>query len=129
MRGEHQPGVVAQLLGQALRRVSDRLGEHLHEQRMVEVLPQLDQFGCALTGRLAAPGDVLDVLRAAGIATPRRRGEHRRPTNAVVAHGRNRILDVGLPVAVAEIHRQVEAGFGQLGLQLLDQCAVDAVDR
>ena len=120
MCGEHQPCAV----GHRLRRRADGFGEHLDEQRMIEVLTQFDKFRRALAGRSAGPCDVLDVLGTAGVAAPRRRGEHGRPANPVVAHGRDGVLDVGFPIAVAEVDRQID-----LAPQLCDQLAVDAVDR
>ena len=99
MRGEDQ----ARVFRHGLCGGTDRFGEHLHEQRMIEVLAQFDQFRRVLAGRGAGPRDVLDVLGAAGVAAPRRRGEHGRPANPVVAHGRDGVLDVGCPVAVAEV--------------------------
>ena len=120
MRGEHQACAVRH----GPRRRGDRVAEHLHEQRMVVVLAQFHQLRRALAGGPAGPGDVFDVLRATGIPAPCRRREHRGASNSVVPHGGDGVLDVRLPVAVAEVHRQIERG-----LQLFDQRAVDAVDR
>jgi hypothetical protein len=107
----------------------DSVDEHLHEQRMIEVLPQLHQVRRPLPGRLAGPRNVLDVLSAAGIAAPRRGGEHGRSANPVVPHGRDGILDERFPISVAEIDGQRVAALNELGLQRGDQLAIDAVDR
>ncbi len=69
----------------------------------------LTSSGAPVAHRSPRPGDVLDVLGAAGIPAPGRRGEHRRPPNSVVTHRRNRVLDIGIPVPVTEIDRQVRA--------------------
>src|SRR6202044_2226112 len=61
---------------------------------------------------------------AARVSTPRRGGEYRRTPDPVVAHGGNGVLDIRLPVTVAEIDRDV-----QKSLQLGDQIPVDPVDR
>ena len=120
MRGEDQPGAI----GHGVRRGEDVVGEHLDEERVVEVAPKFDQFGSVGTGRAPGPVEILGVLRAARVSTPRGRGEYRCTPNAVVAHGRDRVFDVRLPVAVAEVDRDV-----QLSLQCGDQVPVDPVDR
>src|SRR3954471_11918842 len=112
MRSEDQPGIPAKLCGQRLYRIGNRLGEHLDKQRMVEVLAKFDQFGRTVTGGQATAGDVLVVLRATGVTAPCRRGEYRRSLNTVVAHGYDRFLDVRVPVAVAEVHRQTTPTLG-----------------
>ena len=129
MRGEHQAGFVTQFGGQCGDRVADRVGEHLDQQRMVEVLAQLDQLRCTRPGGRASACDVLLVLRAARVAAPRRGGEDRCAFDPVVAHLRDGVFDVGLPVAVAEVDRCLAAAACQLGLDLGDERTVDPVDR
>ena len=116
--------VAAQLRGQGFGGGGDGAGEHLDEERVVEIGPQLDQLGSFRPRSAAGPGNVLDILGAAGIAAPRGGREHRGAANAVVPHRLDAIFDVGFPVAVAEIHRQA-----QLGAQPADQRAVDPVHR
>ena len=108
VRGEHQTRVVAQLLGQAVAAASAIDSANISTNSgWSKYCRSLTSSGARSPAAVAAAGDVLDVLSAAGVATPRRRGEHRRATNTVVAHGRDGVLDVRLPVAVAEVHRQV----------------------
>ncbi|CKR40447.1 Uncharacterised protein [Mycobacterium tuberculosis] len=120
MRGEHQPGITAHGCGGR----GDGVGEHLDEQRMVEVGPQFYQFRRVAPGRAAGPRDVLHVLCAARVTAPRRCRKDRCTPDTVVAHGRNGIFYIRLPVAVTEVHRQF-----LLRLQLRDQCAINAIDR
>lgn len=125
MRGEDEPRVAGQLSG----RRGHGVGKDLHEERMIEVRPQFHQLWGIRAGRFARAGDVLDVLGATGISTPRRRGENRCTSNAVVPHSRNGVLDERLPVAVAEIHREIHTARAEFDSYLVDQRPVDPVDR
>ena len=94
MGGENRIAVARHCFGDR----GDGVDEHLNEQWMVEIGPQLHQLGSVHAGRPARPGDVFDVLRAAGIAAPRRRGEHSRAADTVVSHRGDGVLDIWLPV-------------------------------
>ena len=127
--GEHQPCLPAQRRRQGSGGLGDGVGEHRHQHRMVEVLPQLDQFGRACAGRGASARDVLLVLGASGVAAPGRGGEDRGPPDAVGLHLRDGVLDERFPVPIAEIHREGLSPLGDLGADLLDQRPVDRIDR
>ena len=129
MGGEHQSGLVAQLLGEFGHSVGDRVGEHLDQQRVIEILPQFLQFRGGVTNRAAGPGDILLVLGAPRIPTPGRGAEDRRPADAVGLHLGHGVLDERVPVAVAEVDRQVLAAIAEFGADGVDEFAVDPVDR
>src|SRR6202022_5072539 len=83
----------------------------------------------ARRGKTPGPTDGLEGRGEAGEPPPRRRREHRRPADPVVSHRGDRVLDVGLPVAVSEVHRQLRTALGQLGTDLLDQLTIGPVYR
>ena len=88
VRGEHQPrGVARDLVGNSRAGRGDRVGEHLDEQRMVEVLAQFHQLRGTGPDRVAGPRDVLVVLRGTRSSrptptwrTPARGGPRRAPS-------------------------------------------------
>jgi hypothetical protein len=96
---------------------------------MIEELSQLDQLRRSGTDRVPRSGDVFVVLPATRVATPRRGGEHHRAVHPVGGHRGDGVLHGRVPVAVAEVHRQVQLGAGERSLDCGDQCAVALVDR
>ena len=119
------PGRVAQ--GRVRR--ADAVRHRRDEQRVVEELADLHQFGGTCTDRRAGALDVLVVLAARRIAAVRARREDQDPASAGRGQRRQRVLDHRMPVAVAEVHRQVDAGGRE---QLPDRghrVAVQLVDR
>src|ERR1700712_3631828 len=129
MRGEHQSGLSAHCLRQRCRCLAYRLGEHLDQQRVIEILAELDELRRLGSDRGPSPGDVLLVLGATGVATPGGGGEYRGAPNSVRTHCRDGVFDVGLPVAIAEVDRKRLPPLGQLEFNLLDYRTVDPVDR
>ena len=105
VRGEHQPRV----------RPADQRRPHpvrgrLDEPGMVEVVPQLVQLRRPVPDRCPGPGQVVLVLPAPRVRRVGARHEHQRAPHPVAPHGRDRVLDQRVPVAVAPVDRQVELG-------------------
>ena len=105
-----------------------RVDHRLHESRMVEVVAQLVQH--------RRPGHrrhgVEEVLAVLAAARPRRvgaRDEAGRPGHPVVLHALHGVGEVRVPVAVAPVDGQVDAGRGEVGLDAREQVAVEVVDR
>ena len=69
--------------------------------------------GAPVADGLAGPRDVLVVLPAGRVAAVGAGGEHERPAHAVAGHLGDGVLDQRVPVAVAEVHRQVGALAGR----------------
>lgn len=96
---------------------------------VVERADLVDRHGLAETGLLEHPGEVLAVLTAAGerAVGACREGQQRRV--AVAGRLAHRVGEVGRPVAVAPVHRQVDAAACELRLQRGLEGAVLRVDR
>ena len=65
--------------------------------------------------------DILAILPAAGIRAVGGRDEEEDVAHAVSTHGRDGVLQKRVPVAVAEVDRQVDAVLGQLAFERGDQ--------
>lgn len=129
MRGEHQARRVATVGGQLGPGRGDGVGDGGEEERMIVEVPQLGQRGRVVADGGAGAGDVLVILPAPRIATPGRGREHQGVAHPVAAHGRDGVLDHRVPVAVAEVDRQVQPGGGEIHLETRDEVAVEGVDR
>ncbi len=125
---EDQLRVVALDVAQVRERGQGRVDHGVDEARVVEVVPELVQPRRAL--HLGDRGEeVLAVLPAAGVRRVRRGHEAGRPGDAVRGHLRERVLQVGVPVAVAPVDRQVDAVAGEVLAQRGEELAVLVVDR
>ena len=115
--------------GNLRERIAHTVDVRLDESRVVEEHPHARHLRRIVAdGRLRVV-EILAVLAAAGVRAERG-GEHREGApNAVVAHLAHRVAKERVPVAVAEVHRQLDTAGAQLGLQGTDQRAVLRVDR
>ena len=127
VRDEDQPRTVA-AVGQLGEGGDAPRRRGLDEAGVVVVLPQLVEPGRA--GHLLdGVVEVLAVLPARRPRGVRRRGEDGGPGDPVGRHRGERVGEVGVPVAVAEVDRQVEPLLGQVLLQRGDERPVLVVDR
>ncbi len=102
------------------------------EQRVVVEVAQLDEVrrrAGALDRRVAGPRDVLVVLPAGGVAPVGAGREHEGPAHPVLRHLRHGVLGVRVPVAVAEVDRQLTARLPQRARQVGHVAPVELVDR
>src|SRR5690606_17322354 len=81
------------------------------------------------TGLADGACDVLAVLTVTGVRAVRARREHEQSAVAVIGRLREGVLQVGIPVAVAPVHRQFDASRSEFCLHRLLQLAVLLVDR
>ena len=125
---EDQVGAVADVVGQLGERRERGVDDRLDEARVVEVGAQAVEPRRARDGG-GGRGEVLAVLAAGGVRRVGRRQEARGPRHPVVAHLGDRVGEVGVPVAVAPVDREVEAGAGQVLTDGGQQGAVLVVDR
>ncbi len=92
--------------------------EGLHEAGVVEVLADLVHFELPVQAGLGQRhADVLAVLAAAGVTGVGTRGDHQDLAVAGVVRVLQGLRDVGVPVAVAPEHGQVDPAGGKLGLE------------
>ena len=124
---EDEAGGVA-VVGQLGQRRQARVDDGLDEAGVVVVLPQPVEPR-RTRGRGDRVEEVLAVLPARGPRRVRRRGEDRGAAHPVGDHRGERVGEVGVPVAVAEVDREVDALVGEVLLQGRDQRAVLVVDR
>ena len=129
-REEHvDPRVVPQLRAQRRQVRAQAVPERLDEAGVVEVLARLVQVHLpGQAGLLHGHAHVLAVLAARGVAGVRGGGDRQDAAVPVGVHPREGVREVGLPVAVAPVHGQVQAAGGQLGLDGRLQRAVLRVD-
>ena len=120
VRREHQPRARPDLGEPGPHRV----GVGFDEQRVVEEVPQPHQLRGGLPDGLAGARDVLVVLAARRVAAVRARREHEAVRHPVAGHLGDRVLDERVPVAVAEVDRQIGARPHRR-----DQLAVAGVQR
>ena len=93
-----------------------------------------ERTGAQDLGRLVADLDlsgeeVLAVLAAAGVGAVGGREERERPADAAVGHLTQNVGQEGMPVAVSEVDRQVDAVGVELGAERGDERPVLRVDR
>ena len=100
----------------------------LDEARMVVEQPQLLELRGIGSDELPGPLEVLPVLAAARVGAEGRGGEDEGPLDPVLGHRGHGVGDHRVPVAVAPVDRQVDAGVGQLTLQGGDQLPAVVVD-
>lgn len=79
-------------------------------------------------GGVAGALDVFAVLAAAGVATERGGGEYEEPPDTRFAHVAEGVADHGVPVPVAEVDGQGDAGAVEFGAEVGDDGAVLLVD-
>ena len=104
--------------------------ERLHEARVVEVLAHLVDFQSSVQpGVRQRHADVLAVLAAAGVAGVGARGDHEDPAVTGVVHVLEGLRDVGIPVAVAPEHGELDPALGKFGLDPGLELAVLRVNR
>ena len=107
--------------------------ERFDEAGVVEEQPHLvDRDGVvslADSGLGQRPREVLAVLAIAGVRAVRAGRQPEQCAVAVRGSARDRVLDVGRPVAVAPVHRQVDPAAGELRFQRREQLAVVLIDR
>ena len=101
----------------------------LDQPGMVVEQAQLQHLRSVGADLLLRVEDVLAVLPAAGVRAERRREERERLADAVVAHLPQGVGEQRVPVAVAEVDRQLDRVLGELPLDRRDQLAVLGVDR
>jgi hypothetical protein len=124
---EHQPGVVANVRGQLAQRVAHPVDLCLDEAGVVEVDADL-VHGEVDASLLDGACDVLPVLPAPGVRRVRRGDERQQPSVPGSLGGAERVGQPGVPVAVAEVDRQVRTVGGEPVLQCRDQGPVLVVD-
>ena len=103
--------------------------DRIDETGMVVIEAQLVEARSVVAHRFARLGKVLAVLATAAVRRERRGGKHERIGHTVVTHLRDRVSQVGLPVAVAEVDRQLNAHRVEFAAQRVDQRFVLIVDR
>ena len=118
-------GGVAQVGERGQRRVHHRL----HEARVVEVVPQPVEPRCTRAHGVDRVGEVLAVLPAAGVRRVGARHQAGGPGDPVLLHLLQRVREVGVPVAVAPVDRQVDARGREVLLDGADEGPVLVVDR
>ena len=96
---------------------------------MVEEHPRLHDLRRLRPDRLLGVEDVLPVLAAPGVRGVGGREERERTLDAVVGHLPERVGEERVPVAVAEVDRQVDAVGVELRSESRDQRPVLGVDR
>ena len=101
----------------------------LDEARMVEEHARSRHLGRVRPDRLLRVEEILAVLATARVGAERRREDRERASDAVLGHLPHRVPEVRMPVAVAEVDRQLDAASAQLRLECLDQLTVLGVDR
>ena len=99
------------------------MGEELADLHELDGLKPL--LGEVALGAL----DVVVVLPGARVARPRGGCEHHGAAHAVARHLRECVLREGLPVAVAEVDRQLPAAVVDLVLEVGDDLPVERVER
>jgi len=128
VRDEREVRVLAHGLGEPRERGERGVDDGLDEPGVVEVVAQLVEHRCALE-----VGDrveeVLAVLAAPGVRRVGARHEAGGPGDAVGRHLPQRVGEVGVPVAVAPVDRQVQPGAGEVVAQCGEERPVLVVDR
>ncbi len=122
---------VPDVLGEVGERPDHSVGHGLDEAGVVEVVPQLvglRQLQPLLLQRGERIGEVLAVLAAAGVGGVGAGGEDQDAAAAVAHHVPEGVGEIGRPVAVAPVHRQVQAVLGEVLAQRVQQGAVLVVD-
>ena len=105
------------------------VGIRLDPPGMVEEHARPQHLGCARPDLLLRPEQILAVLAAAGVGGVRGGEERERPLDAVRGHLAERIREERVPVAVAEVDRQIDPVLVELDPKRGDQRAVLGVDR
>ncbi len=99
------------------------------EPGVVVEQPDLVELGGARTDRIPGPLQVFAVLAAAGIGAEGRCGEHQRPLDPIGGHLGHRVGQHRMPVAVAPVDREIDAGTAELGFDGGLQVPAVIVDR
>ena len=128
VRGERNGHPVAQLGGKLGDRGAQRSTFASMKPGWLWKRRSFDTSGASSPERLLGVEDVLPILATAGVRAERRREERQRLSNAVVAHLPERVDEQRVPVAVAEVDRELDRVFGELLLDRRDQLAVLPVD-
>src|SRR5262245_18900147 len=95
---------------------------------MIEKGPQLIDHRSTIADGLLRRGNVLAILAAARIAAERGGEKSNRPLHAFGLHLPQRVGQERMPVAVAPVERQLDAGCGELELKSRQERAVLGVD-
>jgi hypothetical protein len=115
---------------EALESLGDALREGGDEARVVEELAHLvDLDGTAQAGGLDGVGEIFAVLAARRVRAVRAGRDREQAAVAGVMGVLQGVGDVGHPVAVAPVHRQLQAARRELGIQRRLQLTVVLVDR
>ena len=117
------------LVRELLECVSNTVDVRGDEAGVVEEHAQARHLGRVVPDRLLRAEEILSILPAARVRAVRGREDGERPPHAVVAHLPHRVGEERMPVAVAEVYRQVDPTGVQLGLERRDQRAVLLVER
>ena len=125
---EHQVRTGPRIGGESGQRGQGVRDHRLDEAGMVEVVPDPVQLRRPLPHDVDGSCEVLAVLPATGVRRVGRGQQDDRSAHTGVGHLSNRVGQVGRPVAVAPVDRQVETARRELRLQRRDQRAVLRVD-
>ncbi len=110
MGGEHQSYRLH--IGECVQRPADRVRVRADVPGVVVVVADLVKLGRARAHRLAGGLEVVQILAARRVRAERASHERERPSYTGVTHLRQRVGQVGRPVSVAPVERQVYAGAG-----------------
>src|SRR5699024_5026813 len=127
--GEQHLDIACSALVQGGQRLPDAFDEGSDESGVVEELAHLVHLEpLAQAGVLQGVGEVLAVLAAGGVGGVRAGGDGQQPGVAGLVGGVQRVIEVGVPVAVAPVDGKVQSAGGQFLGQGSAQAPVLPID-
>ena len=100
-----------------------------HKAGMVVVDAKFVNDGGTVARDILRCVDVFAILPTTRVAAEGRRYERDGSFDAVLFHPPHGVIHHRMPIAIAEIHRQVDAVFREFILERRNQCPILSVDR